>query len=105
MADEEKKTLHKKQEDHFTQVAKVRQPHEEVWREVIEMMRPELSLWYDTEGEAKGKKRNLMVYNGSPAASLQISADGMQGLLASASLDWFKYGLPDSELADIPEVT
>ena len=101
---EEKKTLYKKLKDRHSQMKDVRRPYEDVRKEVIEMMRPELSLWDATDGESKGEKRNLEVFNGGPIEALQTWADGLQGHLASPSLDWFRYAMPDRELNSIPEV-
>lgn len=102
---EEQKSLVKKFDARFDEMARVRLPYEEKWQEVIELFMPGLSRWYNSNDETNpGDKRNFTVYNDSPQEALQTSADGMQGLLASASLDWFKYEMADKELNDIPEV-
>ena len=68
------------------------------------MLRPELTRWHDTDPDRRGSKRNLQVFSGVPEKSLDNWADGMQGHLVSASLNWFNYLMADRVFNDIPEV-
>ena len=101
---DENKSLYKKGMGRHRNLAAVRQPYEGVRREIIEIQRPELSLWDGTEESDKGRKRGLLIYNTVPIEALKTNADGMQGNMASPSLDWFRYAISDQELNAIPEV-
>ena len=102
--DEKDKSLFKKVLERQDRLATVRLPYEEVTREIIDVLRPDLTRWDDITAQAKGKKRNITVYNASPQDAARDSANGMQGSLASRALDWFRYGLSDIELEKIPEI-
>jgi len=83
----------------------IRQPFEDGWKAILELVRPDLCLW-DDAGNLKnqGKKRNINVYNGSPQQNLLIWRDGLLGRIASPSLDWFYYLMAEEELNEIPGV-
>ncbi len=102
--DEKDKSLFKKVIERQGRLATVRLPYEEVTRDIIDVLRPDLTRWDDITAQAKGKKRNITVYNANPQDSAKDSANGMQGMLASSALDWFRYGLGDLELEKIPEI-
>ena len=102
--DEKDKSLFKKVVERQDRLATVRLPYEEVTRDIIDVLRPDLTRWDDISAQAKGKKRNITVYNASPQDAARDSANGMQGSLASRALSWFRYGLSDTDLEKIPEI-
>lgn len=98
------KTLTKKILERQSQLAEVRRPHEEVTKEIIEMLRPDLTLWDDTDPHSKGQKRNLKIYTAVPIEAVQNATNGLQGNLASKSIDWSRFGLENEELEKVPEI-
>lgn len=105
MADETNNTLYKRIKKRQDQLEHHRSGYEPLRKEVIEILRPELSLWDDTESSSKGKKRNLKVYSAAPEEAVENWSDGMQGHLVSRELPWFVYQMADKRFNDLSEVT
>src|SRR3989304_4099049 len=94
----ENDNLYKKIIQRFSDLKVIKEPFLAMRREVIQLLRPDLSLWNDTEIGDQGKKPNLTVFNAAPQEALENWADGMQGHLASSSLDWFIYRMGNKKL-------
>jgi len=97
-------TLYEKIKRRHELLRKKRQPYEALWTQVIDMMRPELSAWGADDESSKAAKRGIDIYNSYPEYALGNWADGMQGNLCSASIDWFKYEMALLQMNDLPEV-
>lgn len=104
MAEQSTNNLWQNVKKRLDKLVSIRAPYEPDWKDIIDLVRPELSAWDDFGDSNQGKARNLNSYNSTPAEALETWADGTQGSLASPSIDWFKYVMPESELNDIPEV-
>lgn len=90
-----------------SQLEDARRPHEDVYKSVIEFIRPEISKWTDNEvsyPDEVGQRRNIQVYSGTPEEALEAWADGMQGHLVSSSLDWFNLKAGQQRFNSVPQV-
>lgn len=103
MANQEK-SLYKRIKSRFAEMQDVRRPFEEPWKELIGLLRPDLSAWEDETIDSQGKKRNVDVYAGAPQHALSVWTDGLLGHTASPSLDWFHYRLPGKKANDIAAI-
>ncbi len=76
-----------------------RRPYEPDFEAIIEIFRPGLSEFQETN-----KKRIRDTFNGTPASALRVMSDGMQGSIVSRSIDWLKYTMPQPVFKGVDEV-
>lgn len=85
---------HKKLEDE-------RYPHEPIWDEVAYFgcsRRPDFK-----KQQQKGIKQGTQIYDGTPAAALNLYVDGIQGYHISRALEWFSYRIGGYRLKSLNE--
>jgi len=84
------------------QLKQVRQPWEEVWDDICDLVAWRRGKADDHVGNVK--RRGLDAYSGVGADALQIWADGMQGNLVSQASSWFRLQVAETWLMDDPQI-
>lgn len=86
----------------FGQLERLREPWESLRSDVTDLIAPRRSNMKGTD--IAGKKKGILVYDGTPGQALQLFTDGMHGYLISSSMVWFRLKVARNRLNDIPEV-
>jgi len=87
----------------FGQLEQLRNPWESIWSDVTDLVAPRRSNIKGTE--LAGKKKGILIYDGTPGQALQLFTDGMHGYLISPAMVWFRLKMARDKQNDIPEVT
>ena len=87
------------------QLEEVKEDYQELIGLAAKFTNPRRELSKDSQRfDKKGQKRGRDIFDGTPMSALGIWRDGMQGFMASKSLDWFKSEMSDYSLNPIDEV-
>jgi len=79
----------------------IRRPYESIWDEVSYFgcsRRPGFENW-----DEQVKKHGTRIYDGTPAAALNLYVDGILGYYISSALDWFNYRIGGYHLKHLNE--
>lgn len=89
-----------------TEMVRVRDNWDDLWREIAEYVLPyrEYMEDYEMERDQRGKKHGTNIYDVTGAQALRLLADGLLGYMVSPSLRWFRLRLKNTEIMDLPEV-
>jgi len=83
------------------QLEGIREQYEPIWDEVAYFgcsRRPDFK-----KQQQVGKKQTTQIYDGTPAASLNLYVDGIQGYHISRALEWFNYRIGGYKLKALNE--
>lgn len=98
--DEEKRI--REIEDMYSTMREEREGWESDWQNIARFMFPKRSVFHDRDGNYV--RVGGQVYDGTPISAANILSNGLVGYMVSPGTLWFKLGLADPEVGNIPRV-
>ena len=97
------KPLYDRLVDRFGELEKIRQPWETPSDEIIDIFRPDMVRFSNSE-DRKVELLGEHMVEGTGAWSARLMAEGWQGYLVSRSIEWFQHAIGDLHLKGNDEV-